>query len=394
MAVVWAAVLFVSLVFLVTNRTPPDFDAVHYVSMSTQVRGESHSMAPFAYRIAIPEALGLVQRLTGAPIEAVYRLAAYLASLGLVIVMASIARQFLDDTRKVVLIALIGASGFWHVKYAAHFDTMIDIHAVLLVSIGWYLILRGHLFLAGLLGAVGLIAKEWLGVIVAVSAYSLLRRQRQGDRAALLWAVGVVALAVFAIVVVRIQTDVTLSVQKVDPLNDPDWWREVQRLVLDPKRLFNVVLAILGYWLPVLILIFCQDFRAVGRTLSARGLTEPVALHLFLVTILTLLGGTNIGMFTSYAAPVLVTILALQVHAGVSVRELALLLLIVAVYNRLFFGVPDHRDGIEAFIDHIPPYNQVVNSATWWRLAELIALLIGGGAALSVLAQKRPRQIS
>ncbi|NND40813.1 MAG: hypothetical protein HKO04_01915, partial [Silicimonas sp.] len=78
LALVWLAIAFCGILFLITNRTPPDFDTASYVMMSVGTEWDEIAVAPFAYRPAFPEILGAFHRLTGLHIEAVYRVAAFL----------------------------------------------------------------------------------------------------------------------------------------------------------------------------------------------------------------------------------------------------------------------------------------------------------------------------
>lgn len=393
LALVWLAIAFCGILFLITNRTPPDFDTASYVMMSVGTEWDEIAVAPFAYRPAFPEILGAFHRLTGLHIEAVYRVAAFLSSAGLVVVLGLIARRFVEDTPRMMLIALIGASGFWQIKYAAHFDTMIDIHAMFLVALGWYLILLGHALAAGMLGVVGLAGKEWLGITAAVSAYVLMFGKGAERRRKPVQAILIAVAAALVALGLRHFIDVVGTVQAFDPVNDPGWWDRLRHSTLSTNRLWNILFSVASFWVPVLVLVTRPQVITAVRYLATERLAGAFALHFGLVLVLTVLGGTNLGVFTSYAAPLLVTFLGIMAANGTTARELALVLLISVVFNRLLMGVPDHTVDLDAFLDHVPPYHVRVNDATWWRLAELVGwLTVGwiGAAGLRRWADRGP----
>lgn len=334
--------------------------------------------APFAYRIGVPLLFGQIADITGLGIETVYRAGAFTASILLVLLIYKIAQTTTDSPFITLFVAILVSSAYWHIKFAAFFDTLIDIYALVIVCLGWYLLLQKRLALAGGVAVLGLFVKEWPGVVLVVVVIAIAQKGLN-DRnwRPLLLAAVLVAAGSIAIILPRALIDVARSVQFLDPVNDRDWLSTLTGTLAHQSRIFNVGLATLAYWLPLLLLLTRQRLALLHAELRAHNLFGLCVLHVCLVTLLTIYGGTNLNIFVGYSAPVLALMLGILLTRGsVSAWEGGTMLLVVIFFNRLLLDVPDPRIDRDLYLDHIPPFSGRVNMATWFRLLETIATIL------------------
>lgn len=369
---------FVGAVFLATNRIPPAWDALHYLDMSRYgVTGNENLSAPFAYRIGVPLVAGAVSDLFQIPIELTYRAGAILAASLFILITLSISLKICRDIRFATLTALLTAAGFWHVKFSAFFDTAIDIYALFLLVLAWFFILKKWWIPAFLIGIFGLLVKEWLGVIIALLTFLSLRWAVQERRISnFAVPLGIILAGGAVIWLPRALIEVAQTVQMFDPLNDPDWQSVLLSVWTNKARVFNLCLSSLSYWMPLLLLLTPGRMQGILVDLKRDGLLAICILHIGLVSLLALYGGTNIPIFVSYSAPVLAVTLSYLMSRSVPLVEIVVAFGVVLLINRIFVNVPDPRIDMGMYLDHIPGYDSRLNGRSFTRLIELVTAIV------------------
>jgi hypothetical protein len=290
-----------------------------------------------------------VSAVTGASIVQGFRGVGFASAVLLLGLTVFWARRRIGFTAPAAFVAVCVGFAFTHVKFPLYFSTLVDVAAYPILVLALWLGLSRRYTASLLAACVGLLFKEFLIIPVALLVYRMHTDQGLRPHARRTREVLAVSLALAVVLLPRLAVPVVASFQEVDPLHDP---RSLQNLLADPlswRRHVNIVYAWTGYWLPVLLLCTQERVRTAWRSLE--GIRGWLALHLFLVWLMTLYGGTNIFVFVSYAVGAQIVVLCALAAQRIPRRELALVLAALAVYNRIPWDIPDPALSFDRYID-------------------------------------------
>lgn len=374
MAVV-IAVLMVWVVVLRTNTmTETLWDGQHYVRMARGADVPDPLYAPFAYRPGMPRLSRLVADGLGVSIEQGFRIVGWIACVALLVLAYGLARQFGASHRQSLFTMLIVGSSAAHTKFPLFFPTLVDVAAYPLMVAAMWALLADRLVACVVIAGVGVFFKEFLAVplVIGVARLGLDFLRAPSPRTGVRTAVAA-AVAAAAIIWPRAATVVAGTAQYVDPVNDPSTLARLLQAPLDGARVFNIAYSVAHYWLPVLMLMTADRLEGIRQTLG-RDRLRILAWYVGLVLLLTMYGGTNIGIFVSYTVAAQVVILALVLRQGVGVAEAALVLAATVLFNKLLLHLPSPYD-TEAYLDFFGGYDSRVSVASGVRVASMFAAI-------------------
>ncbi|MCU0511485.1 MAG: hypothetical protein MUE40_02840 [Anaerolineae bacterium] len=358
-------------------------DNLFYLDMALYGLSAPERLAsPFAYRFLTPLLAGQLASLTGStPAQAFYALALVGAVLQLLLVYA-LARRFGADDGAALVVQAVVALSFYQVRFLLADSLRPDHLAYPLMLVVMLLIFAGRRWPALLLALVGLNVREFFLIpplLIGLLAYRDFSRRR--DRGALLLLVTAFGSVWVVFLLQRLLIRVSSVAAYLEPLRT-DFVAVLLATPLDVARLYNVGLAATGYLLPLLLLLTPARWRAIQAERRPLGLITGV--YSLVVLLMTLYGGTDIPRFVTYLFIPQAVLLALLLRRGVPPLEVAYMLLVVALYNRLFFAMP--QDG-RAYLDFHTPYASVINAATW-RFSLAIVVCLAGMLALRAILRR------
>lgn len=366
------AALFVLALGAVTGEMYPKWDGINYAKLA-QKSFDAKLRAPFVYRLAVPFLARGISSLTEWDLLISFRLLVQVSTVLVLTLAYGAARRWGGDRSSAAFLSLCLGLTFHHVRFPLFFTTMVDVEAYPLILLSMFWIWEGHPLRAGWLGAIGLLFKEFLllPLVVALVAAAAEARRARSWRAAL-GLVPVVSVGAAAFLLPRLLIEVRRSFQEIDP-TDATTWSGLWELPTDPVRLLTMLVAYLGYFLPVLLLLTRPRLASLRAALAPYRLT--LGLYLVLHLLLVVYGGRNVAVFVSYSLPVLVLLLIVLLRDGAPSRfELAYVLAALVVYNRLFVAIPDPNVDEEAYYVFL---KFGYPAAMGWRLLELVGWIAG-----------------
>ena len=367
------SLLLVALIGLTTGNTPPTSDSLHYLNVAAAGLLQNPGLAaPYAYRFGTPVIVRGIHLVTGLGVPGTFQAVAFLSAWALLCAAYLLARSA-GGTLSTGFAAMgVIAFSFFNVKFSLAVPTMVDAQGFLLITLAFWSLLTGRSGLCLLLSCAGLFFKEFLIIPGTLIIFDRLRTYRnRGGTAPLVWAVSTLCLLVLCFIVPRIAIPVVEGYGANFRWNftTPSHWAYFEHLRYflagrpDGWRPVNICFAMASYWLPVLVLATPQRMKHVWVILSP--LRSLCILHITLVVILALFGGTNIMIFVAYTLPVLVLVLVTILGTPVHPAEIGVMLLVVLVYNR----IPGATGGPHSTIDDIVRFY-----GGWWSRIDMVTL--------------------
>lgn len=369
---------------LVTNSTPPLWDAASYVDMAQNgVTGNPHLVAPFAYRPAVPWLAGTLARVLQVHVETGFAIVTRAFVLAELVLVWRLARALRASQASALAILGACALSFAHVKLPLFFPTLVDGASYAPYVLAFVLWAERRVWLALGCALLGLLFKEFLIVpcaLVALDAASARPRRRLG-------LVLVAVLGTAAVLLgVRAAIPVERSQQMVDTSSVGALVDHLSWVPRKWQRDLNLLLALAGYLLPVLMLSTRARWRAVRGPASVRPWTWAAALAL--VLLLALYGGTNLGTFVSYALPVQIAVLCAFASTAIARAEIVWVALALALFNRVFLPLPSPAADFESYIDFYGTWGTRLNANSLARAVELAAWIASAWILRFVLARR------
>jgi hypothetical protein len=378
LALLLACGLLVAIGWLGNTIEGPVHDARFYVDMARNgVVDNPQLAAPFAYRPAIPWAVGAFSRISGVPVVESFQLASRLGALLGLLASFALARAVSGDLRTALLVMSATALSYFHVKFPLFFYPLVDVYAAPLVLLGVWAAITRRFTAALLLGTLGLFVKEFLVVPLVVMIVVLLRdlRTDRSQRDRLAWIAAAIVFGGLCIALPRALLPLRTSMQFIDPLNAPETLPLLWQAPLDPGRLANLVYSVAAYWLPTAMLLTRRRAQRVAEELGEW--KAPLAAACATVLLLALYGGTNLNLFVSYTLPVQVIVLASLPRQEVKGIEWAGVLVALFLFNRIAIDIPSPYAGREAFFPYVDFYAgwSSRTATTGWRSLECLGFI-------------------
>jgi hypothetical protein len=366
------AILLVCMVAARTNSMPPKYDAIQYVDMARSgVIGNPNLVAPMAYRPGMPFASHVVASVLSVSIENGFRIVGWISSICFLICVFTLSRCFTADYRHALVTMVILGLSAAHIKFPLFFYTLVDVSAYPLIVMSFWALITKRFNLCLLISSIGVLFKEFLAIpLFLVILHIGWTFWHSRSRRNLVHFVVALGIGLGVILIPRLCIPVSSTGQFVDPLNNLRTLRNVLVAPLDEARLFNIMYAVAGYWLPTVLLLTRSRFDRVWADLRGINLWA-MSIYLFLVLLLTMYGGTNIFIFVSYSVAVQVVVLALLFRYGVGVAEVVYVVVVMLLYNKIMLHIPLPNDGFDAYIDFYGGYSSRVALPTLMRCIEM-----------------------
>ena len=372
----YALLIAISLVCFIqanTNSMPPAWDALCYVDMARSgVIGNPNLIASYAYRPGMPFVSRVVSHVLSVSIEDGFRIVTWISIVGFLLSIFTLSRCFTADYRLALVPMVILAFSFAHVKFPLFFYTLVDVAAYPFIVVAFWALITNRLNLCLLVSTVGLLFKEFLAIplfllILRLGGTFWVSRSRR-DFVRLAVAVGV---GLGVILIPRLCIHVVISFQYIDPINNPTTLKRLYTAWFIKGRYFNILYVAVSYWLPTLLLLTRSRCHKVWADLRASSLLAMSGVYLFLILLLTMYGGTNIFIFLTYAAPIQAVVLALLLRNGVGKAEIAYVIIVTFIYNKIMLNIPTAQTNIVGYLDFYGGWDTRVTLSTLLRLVEV-----------------------
>ena len=387
-AAIALAILLVALFRLTTPIARPLNDGTEYLKIASEgLDPHAQLAAPFAYRFAVPLFVHGVSVLTGIDPIRIFPGVAFLSCVALLLASYVVARLAGSPGRYALLTMLLMASSLFVVRFPLYFPFAVDVEALLVAFLAFALLLRRSHIAALFVSCLGLLFKEFLlaPLLVVICTFFIDYLHSRTNRP-LLWTVISVVLTVTVFLLPRLLIPVTYSFGTILKVKAPApdstlYLSELRRFLAWPPRIgtfVNELLALSSFWLPALMLLTPARLRALWRSLGPTRIL--VVAWMVAVLVLTTVGGTNIMIFVTYSAPVLVVVLTLLFNLMVSKAEVIAIVFATLLFNRMIFsfGAPD--GDLDTVISFYGAYSHLLDDVTMWRFAELTGwILLGWG---------------
>jgi hypothetical protein len=352
------AILLVVSIDLLTNSLDIQklkWDHVHVISLAEYgyTLDNPFLAAPFAYRFTPVIVRGLMDSLGMTYIQGFWlvTLVGVTAQLWLTYLLA---RQLRADFRSALLIMLTLGLSLYYVKFLLFDIFRPDPLGFPLMLAAMLALLQRRYGWALLATAAGLLFREYVAVMAVVLVYVLLWEAiQQTDRTrwrALGWLAATGVVCSLVVVLPRALIEVETSYQVFDPVNNPETLRKLIDTPLDLARDWSYLLYLTGFWLPALLLLTPRRARPLLAALKPYG--GQLALYTVLVLVLTMYGGGDIQRYLAYLfIPLIFALAMLFRQDDVSLPEILVMLVLVALYNRDLWMIPTHsRDSYLAYL--------------------------------------------
>ena len=366
------AILILLLIAACTNSIPAFSDALYYLNIAKYgLIGNPNLVAPFAYRPGMPFVSSMISTLLCVSIEDGFRIVGWISAIFFLMSIFMLSRYFTTDYRHAIIPMILLGLSFYHIKFPLSFYTLVDVAAYpLMVFSCWALITRRFL-LCLLVSSIGVFFKEFLAVPLILLFIQLgcefLRTRSKLNLLQLSIAIG---FGISAILIPRFFIPVSKTFQFVDPLNDLSTLKMLISAPLDELRIFNIIYAVVSYWLPTILLLTRPRFNALWADLQGFNMLVWCGIYLFLVLLLTMYGGTNIPIFISYSVVVQIVVLALLFRHGVGVAETIYVIFVILIYNKILLHIPTPDISFDAYIDFYGGWSSRVSGTTIIRFLE------------------------
>jgi hypothetical protein len=382
------------LVFLidqVTNHTPPYADADHYLRMAGSGVFSDPHVAPFVYRPVVPFIVNMLSRLTSFDVLTIFQKMATLSSVLLLWITYLFARSFGASIKSAIIVMLVVALSYSHVKRALFFPTVIDIEASVIFFLAMWAVLKRRYLLCFILSLVGLMTKEFLVIPAALLCLSLLQSWYVERKGSYIIYFLLVSLAFSAAVIVpRIYLNAEVNYQYVDPINK---FASIKLLLKGPliwQRDINLLLSWLGYWLPTLVLLNADRFQRVCKDLRKYG--AFIILYMLILLLLNMYGGTNFFIFVSYAVVLQTLVLISILQQRVSLWEQVTMLAMVMWYNKTLLPIPLPLKEWDLFRQHtVGGWDIYVGAQTWIAFLKIFFIISGVAITRKAIEYFGPR---
>lgn len=366
-AALGAAALGVLGVALTTDEIPPEADANTYLRMAEHGLLGEPRVAPFVFRPVVPWVAGRIARASGWSAHEVLRWLAYAAAVLLVWLAYRFVRWLGAPVRDAAIGAAVALLTFSHVKWAVAFPTVIEVESGVVVFVALWAVLARRYALAFVASLVGLFVKEAAALPAALLCFRLFMegRERRLGLAAV-----VVAFAA-AVAVPRMSITVSENLQMFDPFHRSGDGSALLELPLNWRRMTNLLVSWLGYWLPTLMLVTVARGARVRDQLGRAGMSGTLVAYIAVLLVMSVYGGTNLFLFVSYGLVAQLVVLRVLV-AGASRAEIALVLVAVAWFNKAFVPIPLPGVDNRAYYAHlVGGWSDYLTASAWWQLGQV-----------------------
>lgn len=396
------AILAVVAIRLSTPLIQPMNDGLEYLKVATEgLDPDAQLGAPFVYRFAVPLTVHGVSLLTGADPLVIFPVVVFIACVALLVAVYLVAILSGASREHAILILVFIASAVFVIRFPLYHPYSVDVEALLIAFAAFVCLFQRSYGLAVAVSLLGLLFKEFmLAPVLALIGLFFAQYLRTKSIRPLWWTLLVIALALVVFFLPRLLIPITygfgasLKIQARAP-SQTMYLSDLRTLLSWPPRLgvpVNLLLALVSFWLPALMLMTRARCRSVWQALGSNRIV--IVLWMVAVLALALVGGTNIMIFVTYSAPVLVLVLSLLLRGGISKPEMVVALIATVLFNRMIFSTGMPGADLDLEIGFYGAFWWVLSNVTAWRFAEVAAWIAVAWMVRRFFPHQKPLTVS
>lgn len=363
-------------VFLISLHEPIHLrfnDNLFYLDMATNGIVDNDKLAsPFAYRTLTPVMANQLASMLSISIEQAFYGIAIVSAVAQLFLVFVLAKRFnAADSTALIAVSVVALS-YYNLRFLIIDSLRPDHLAYPLMVVVFLLVLSNWRLSALVISLVAINIREFFlipPVIIGLLYYQdyLRRRKRSFLWLALLSFITPVIIFMLQRLLIRVVS----AAGYLEPLRY-DFIPVLLSTPLNMAHNINVVLALAGYLLPLLLLITPERWRAIRA--GRRPVSLILTIYCLMVFGFTFYGGTDIGRFVTYLFIPMTVWLVLLLNEGIPAVETGYMLVTVAMYNRILIASPQTtRD----YIDFRAAFSDYLNESTWRFFAALIVIFAG-----------------
>ncbi|HET9589696.1 MAG TPA: hypothetical protein VFO91_12995 [Anaerolineales bacterium] len=361
------------------------FDSNVYIGMAERGFAPELRISPFIYRFIPPLLAGSLHHITDLSIYKSFKVISYIGAVGQLLGVFLLVKHLTKSEKSAYVGMLSVALSMYNLKYPLFDVYRPDILAYPIILLATWFAFRDYFFPLLITTMIGLQFREF--TIAPLLAYLAARLQHEmSGRTVRDIAVSMIGLSI-AIGLPRLLIPAIEHAEAVQ-LSAAGIGQMVQLLSVWPRNI-NIVYIVLGYFLPLLILFRPSQFRGVLEELPGEQV-RYLAYYSAIVLLLVMIGGTDLERFATYF------FLPLAVLTGLLAKDRAwikilLVLALQFIFNRIWLPFPVWD--FDSMVNFYAGWANVINTASLWRFAELIALAVIGNILVHFELSSRQKGI-
>ncbi|MBC7814462.1 MAG: hypothetical protein H7175_25120, partial [Burkholderiales bacterium] len=339
LAIVW--VVAIDLLTNTIDLTRVAWDPIHYVGMAENgILGNPNLVAPFAYRPVVPMLARVLTQTFGVSTWTGFMVVAYVGAVTQLVGVFALARYFKASVGQSLVVMSVAALSMFNVKFLLFDASRPDHLAYPLLIVAVIALFERRIVLCLLASCVGLLTREFLIIPPLFLCFTLLREFRQTRSVkALIWIAVILAATAAVLLLPRVLIPVTGTAQRADPTNNPEFLNELVEIPLSMGRNYNLLFTFVSYLLPTIMLSTRGRLRRTWARLA--GYKAFLVFYLLVMLGLSFYGGSDLPRYMTFLLiPQTIVLAVLLRDESIDICETGLMLVMVALYNRIAFVIP------------------------------------------------------
>ena len=364
-------VVVVRSIDLMTNIVPEKllFDSIYYIRLAENGFTPKSMVSPFVYRYATPWMAGALHALLEISLFKSFRLIAYFAGTAQLISVFGLVYWLTRSFRGSFAAVFAVAFSLFNLKYLLFDVYRPDHFAYAIIVLSTILAFQKRFAPLLLLTMLGAQIREF--VVIPLIAYLIVHVQFEGIKPSYRQLFASVMGLVVSVVLPRVLIPITKDIQAVH--FSLAGTAEAISMVIDPKRLVNIVFIVLAYLLPSVLLFRRDQSDQINSWLDSNK-RAFVVYYSALAFLLLIVGGTDLDRFATYL------FLPQVIFVGFRARSEGLLVILAVLavqfaFNRIWLDFPTSE--LRQYIDFYGGYGSRVTPASLMRFAELASYIFG-----------------
>jgi hypothetical protein len=362
------------------------FDSNIYIGVAEHGFAPELRISPFIYRFVPPFLAGSIHRFAGLSIYKSFKVITYLGAVSELLGVFLVVRHLTKSEKSAYIGMLSVAFSLYNVKYLLYDVYRPDILAYPIILISTWLAFRDYFFPLLLTTMIGLQFREF--AIAPLLAYLAAKLQGEVSKTSVRNVTLSIIGLLIAIGLPRLLIPVVEHAEAVQ-LSPKAMGQVIQLLSMWPRNI-NIVYIVLAYFLPFLILYRRSQLRNALEELPLDQV-RYLAYYSGTVLLLVIIGGTDLDRLATYF------LLPLAVLTGLLAKnqsfiKILLVLTIQIIFNRIWLPFPVWD--FDLIVNFYSGWSNVINAASLWRFAELIALAVIGNFLVHIQFSSKSKAYS
>ena len=362
------SIAVVVLIDILTNGITKKllFDSNIYIGMAEHGLAPELRISPFIYRFVPPFLAGSIHRFTDLSIYKSFKVITYMGAISELLGVFLLVRHLTKSEKCAYIGMLSVAFSLYNSKYPLYDVYRPDILAYPIILISTWLAFKDCFFPLLLTTMIGLQFREF--TIVPLLAYLAIKLQDEGSKISIR---NVTISMICLFIAIGIPRLLIPAVEHAEAVQlSPKAMGQVIQLLSSWPRNINIVYIVLAYFLPFLILYRRSQLKNALEEIPIEKI-RYLAYYSGTVFLLLVIGGTDLDRFATYFFLPLAVLTGLLAKNRAFIKIL-LILTIQIIFNRIWLPFPVWD--FDLIVNFYGGWSNVINTASLWRFAELIAL--------------------